>query len=69
MLLEDSRRDVFVAAFVGHVRGGDRDAVVQFGEISEPEPEPERTVLTVWFGVLQGENQNRTEKPIISESG
>jgi hypothetical protein len=46
-----------------------RDAVVQFGEISEPDPEPERTVLTVQFGVLQGENQNRTEKPIISESG
>jgi hypothetical protein len=43
--------------------------MVQFREISEPEPEPERMVLTVWFGVLQGENQNWTEKPIISESG
>jgi len=43
--------------------------VVWFGEISEPEPEPERMVLMVQFGVLQGENQNRTEKPIISKSG
>jgi hypothetical protein len=38
---------------------------VRFGDFSEPEPEPERMVLTVWFGVLQGENQNRTEKPVI----
>ena len=41
---------------------------VRFGEIAEPEPEPGRTVLTVRFGVRKGENQNRTEKPVISES-
>jgi hypothetical protein len=39
--------------------------VVWFGDFSKPKPEPERTVLIVRFGVLQGENQNQTEKPVI----
>jgi hypothetical protein len=43
--------------------------LVQFREISEPKPEPKRMVLIVWFRVLQGENQNQTEKPVISVTG